>query len=84
MAYDPPRQTVPKPPRQALEIELVDNVRSCGTCEFFWPTTSPTSELSALISGASAITLTVYAHRFAAKDPEAARAMDIALGAKPL
>jgi hypothetical protein len=41
MAYDPPRQTVPKPPRQALEIELVDNVRSCGTCEFFWPKTSP-------------------------------------------
>jgi hypothetical protein len=41
MAYDPPRQTVPKPARQALEIELVDNVRSCGTCEFFWPKTSP-------------------------------------------
>jgi integrase len=30
-----------------------------------------------------AITLAVYAHLFAAKDGEAARAMDLALGATP-
>ncbi len=37
MPYDPPRQRKPKPPKDPLEIELVYNVRPCGTCEFFWP-----------------------------------------------
>jgi len=37
MPYDPPRQPKPKPPKDPLEIELVYNVRPCGTCEFFWP-----------------------------------------------
>ena len=41
MPYDPPRQPKPKPPQDPLEIELVYNVRSCGTCEFFWPQNSP-------------------------------------------
>lgn len=40
MPYDPPRQPKPKPPKDPLEIELVYNVRPCGTCEFFWPENS--------------------------------------------
>jgi len=39
--YDPPRQLSPKSPRDPLEIELVFNVRSCGTCDFFWPQNGP-------------------------------------------
>jgi hypothetical protein len=35
--YDPPRQTNPKPTGEPLEIDLVYNVRPCGTCSFFWP-----------------------------------------------
>jgi hypothetical protein len=41
MPYDPPRQLEPKPPKDPLEIDLVYNVRSCGTCGFFWPPSSP-------------------------------------------
>jgi len=41
MPYDPPRQTSPKPARAPLEVELVYNIRSCGTCDFFWPEDSP-------------------------------------------
>jgi hypothetical protein len=42
MAYDPPRELKPKPPRDPLEIDLVYNIRPCGTCDFFWPeNTSP-------------------------------------------
>jgi len=37
MNYDPPRQTTPKPTGEPLEIDLVYNVRPCGTCSFFWP-----------------------------------------------
>jgi len=37
MPYDPPRQAKPAPPKDPLEIELVYNVRPCGTCNFFWP-----------------------------------------------
>jgi hypothetical protein len=37
MHYDPPREPHPKEPRDPLEIELVYNVRPCGTCRFFWP-----------------------------------------------
>lgn len=40
MSYDPPRQTIPKSPQDPLEIELVYNVRPCGTCGFFWPDNS--------------------------------------------
>ena len=42
MAYDPPRQPHPKPPKDPLEIELVYNVRPCGTCKFFWPENAAT------------------------------------------
>jgi hypothetical protein len=37
MLYDPPRQSHPQPPKDPLEIQLVFNVRPCGTCAFFWP-----------------------------------------------
>lgn len=40
MPYDPPRQRKPDPPKDPLEIDLVYNVRPCGTCRFFWPTNS--------------------------------------------
>ncbi|XAT60824.1 hypothetical protein GN278_08820 [Rhodobacteraceae bacterium Araon29] len=36
-AYDPPRQLTPRPAKDPMEIELVYNVRPCGTCNFFWP-----------------------------------------------
>lgn len=42
MPYDPPRQTQPSEPLDPLEIELVYNVRPCGTCSFFWPQDSAT------------------------------------------
>jgi hypothetical protein len=35
--YRPPRQTAPVPTGDPLEIELVYEVSSCGTCSFFWP-----------------------------------------------
>ena len=41
MQYDPPRRLNPMPPQDPLEIELVYNLRSCGTCQFFWPPDSP-------------------------------------------
>lgn len=41
MPYDPPRQKAPAPPQNALEIDLVLNVRPCGTCGFFWPSDAP-------------------------------------------
>ena len=37
MNYDPPRQTKPKPTGLPLELDLVYNVRPCGTCSYFWP-----------------------------------------------
>ena len=37
MTYDPPRQVTPRPTGDPLEIDLVYNVRPCGTCSFFWP-----------------------------------------------
>jgi hypothetical protein len=37
MAYDPPRQSTSVPTGDPLEIDLVFNVRRCGTCQFFWP-----------------------------------------------
>jgi len=42
MPYDPPRQAQPNAPQDPLEIELVYNVRPCGTCNFFWPEDSAT------------------------------------------
>jgi hypothetical protein len=42
MSYDPPRQPKPKPSKDPLEIELVYNVRACGTCNFFWPENAAT------------------------------------------
>ena len=41
MSYDPPRQVNPALPKDPLEIDLVYNVRTCGTCDFFWPQASP-------------------------------------------
>jgi hypothetical protein len=35
--YQPARQKVPHPTGAPLEIDLVFNVRPCGTCSFFWP-----------------------------------------------
>ncbi len=35
--YDPPRQKEPVKTGDPLEVELVYNVRPCGTCNFFWP-----------------------------------------------
>jgi hypothetical protein len=37
MGYNPPRQTTPVATSDPLEVELVANVRPCGTCSFFWP-----------------------------------------------
>lgn len=37
MAYNPPRQQHPNQPAAPIEIDLVRNVRPCGTCSFFWP-----------------------------------------------
>ncbi len=37
MSYNPPRQRTPAAPKDPLEIDLVYNLRPCGTCEFFWP-----------------------------------------------
>lgn len=34
--YNPPR-TAPRTGIDPMEIELVFNLRSCGTCSFFWP-----------------------------------------------
>lgn len=37
MPYHPPRRKLPQPTGAPLEIDLVFNVRPCGTCSFFWP-----------------------------------------------
>lgn len=37
MPYNPPRQKTPPAAKDPLEIDLVYNLRPCGTCEFFWP-----------------------------------------------
>src|SRR5580698_3057879 len=37
MPYNPPRQGSPVATGDPLEVELVFNVRCCGTCQFFWP-----------------------------------------------
>jgi hypothetical protein len=37
MTYNPPRQNTPPAPKDPLEIDLVYNLRPCGTCDFFWP-----------------------------------------------
>lgn len=38
MSYDPPRQKIPREVASyPLEVELVLNTRTCGTCNFFWP-----------------------------------------------
>ncbi|HKV93925.1 MAG TPA: GTPase [Candidatus Angelobacter sp.] len=36
-AYNPPRSTNFPPGPDPLEVELVRQVRSCGSCSFFWP-----------------------------------------------
>jgi hypothetical protein len=36
-AYNPKRQKAPISTGDPMEIELVYNVRPCGTCSFFWP-----------------------------------------------
>ena len=40
MTYDPPRRNTPNAPQDPLEIDLVFNIRPCGTCKFFWPENS--------------------------------------------
>jgi hypothetical protein len=40
MPYDPPRRNTPNSPQDPLEIDLVFNIRPCGTCNFFWPENS--------------------------------------------
>ncbi len=35
--YNPTRQKAPVSTGDPLEVELVFNVRACGTCDFFWP-----------------------------------------------
>ena len=35
--YNPPRQKKPIQTGDPIEVELVYNVRPCGTCNFFWP-----------------------------------------------
>ncbi|HZN14430.1 MAG TPA: hypothetical protein VFB78_09205 [Acidimicrobiales bacterium] len=37
MTYIPPREANPQPTGQPIEVDLVFNVTSCGTCDFFWP-----------------------------------------------
>ncbi|HYN86906.1 MAG TPA: hypothetical protein VER55_00180 [Ardenticatenaceae bacterium] len=37
MPYHPTRQKTPRPTGAPLEIDLVFNVRPCGTCTYFWP-----------------------------------------------
>jgi hypothetical protein len=37
VTYDPPRRKRPAPTGEPLEIDLVFNVRPCGTCTYFWP-----------------------------------------------
>jgi hypothetical protein len=37
MPYDPERQIAPQQTGDPMEIDLVFNVRRCGTCRFFWP-----------------------------------------------
>jgi hypothetical protein len=41
MTYDPPRQLSPGKPENSLEVDLVYNTRTCGTCNFFWPEKTP-------------------------------------------
>jgi len=36
--YNPPRNKTPEPMADPLEVKLAYQVRSCGTCDFFWPT----------------------------------------------
>ncbi|HTB89326.1 MAG TPA: hypothetical protein VK743_15295 [Steroidobacteraceae bacterium] len=40
MTYDPPRRSTSAATGDPLEIDLVLNVRCCGTCKFFWPSDS--------------------------------------------
>ena len=42
MAYDPPRKPTPGAPQHPTEIDLVFQVRPCGTCGFFWPENAAT------------------------------------------
>jgi hypothetical protein len=35
--YQPPRRAAPASPVAPTEVDLVFNVRRCGTCSFFWP-----------------------------------------------